>query len=138
LQYFWLSIFTIVACVGIAGSRQRQAVGAVTMKVNSEGSRGELPSNSDDQVISERVQELTWAMLDEQITDDEFGLLDTLLLSDETARQNYVGCVQLHAELVAHFAEPATKTTASGTQVLGFLSGDSSPGLPSSGGEVLQ
>jgi hypothetical protein len=77
-------------------------------------------------------------MLDEQITDDEFGLLDNLLLSDEKARQSYVGCVQLHTDLMFHFADPAGKKTASGTQVLGFLSGDSSLGLHSTGGEVVQ
>ena len=108
------------------------------MTVDRDESRGEPSSNSDDRVISERIQELTWALLDEQITDDEFGLLDNLLLSDEKARQSYVGCVQLHAELMSHFADPAAKKTVSGTQVLGFLSGDSSLGLQSSGGEVVQ
>ena len=108
------------------------------MTVDRDESRGEPSSSSDDRVISERIQELTWALLDEQISDDEFVLLDNLLLSDEKARQSYVGCVQLHAELMTHFAEPAGKKTATGTQVLGFLSGDSSLGLPSSGGEVVQ
>jgi hypothetical protein len=108
------------------------------MTVDRDGSRGEPSSNRDDCVISERVQELTWALLDEQITDDEFGLLDSLLLSDEKARQSYVGCVQLHADLVAHFADPAPKKTASGTQVLGFLAGDPLLSLPSAGGEVVQ
>jgi hypothetical protein len=103
------------------------------MTVSRDESRGEPSSNADDGVISERVQELTWALLDEQISDDEFVLLDTLLLSDEKARQCYVGCVQLHAELRAHFAEPAQKKTPSSTQVLGFLGADSSLGLPSPG-----
>jgi hypothetical protein len=107
------------------------------MTVNRDESRGEQSSNADERVISERVQELTWALLDEQISDDEFVLLDSLLLSDEKARQSYVGCVQLHAELLAHFADPAKKT-ANGTQVLGFLSGESSLGLPSVGREVVQ
>ena len=108
------------------------------MTVNRNESRGEPSSNPDDRVISERIQELTWALLDEQITDDEFGLLDNLLLSDDKARQSYVGCVQLHADLMAHFADPAKKKTAKGTQVLGFLGGDSSLGLHTTGGEVVQ
>ena len=108
------------------------------MTADRDESRGEPSSKSDDRVISERVQELTWALLDEQISDDEFGLLDNLLLSDEKARQSYVGCVQLHAELMAHFADPAKKKTTASTQVLGFLSDDSSLGLHSTGGEVVQ
>jgi len=108
------------------------------MAVNRDESRGDQSSNADERLISDRVQELTWALLDEQISDDEFGLLDNLLLSDQKARQSYVGCVQLHAELMAHFADPAGKKTTTGTQVLGFLSGDSSLGLPSAGGEVVQ
>jgi hypothetical protein len=103
------------------------------MTINRDESRGEPSSNADNCVVSERVQELTWALLDEQISDDEFVLLDTLLLSDDKARQCYVGCLQLHAELRAHFAESAGKKTPSGTQVLGFLGGDSSLALPSTG-----
>ena len=101
----------------------------------------ESAKNADDCVISDRVQELTWALLDEQINDDEFILLDTLLLSDEKARESYLGCTQLHAELMAHFAVP---TDAAGPQastappVLGFLAGDSSLGLQSSGEEAIQ
>jgi hypothetical protein len=92
----------------------------------------------DDQVISDRVQELTWALLDEQINDDEFHLLDNLLLSDEKARATYIGCTQLHSDLLSYFAVPAG---AAGSKVgknsplLGFLSSDSSLGLQSPSGE---
>ena len=95
------------------------------MAQKSEDSRGEnLAPNADDRVVSDRVQELTWALLDEQISDDEFGLLDTLLLSDDKARDSYIGCVQLHADLLAHFAAPATAAGAKaggGSPVFGFL-----------------
>ena len=76
-----------------------------------------------DPVLNERVQELTWALVDEQITDDEVRLLDNLLLSDDVARQTYIDCVQLHSDLMYHFREPAEKsTTRTGKSlVLGFL-----------------
>ncbi len=104
------------------------------------GSRGENPTlNTDDHIVSERVRELTWALLDEQINDDEFDLLENLLLSDAKARDSYLGCVQLHAGLGAYFAESptgvATKTAAN-PQVLGFLSAESALGFQSSSEEA--
>src|SRR5947207_12404571 len=98
------------------------------MTEKQDGSRGDfLAAGADDRVISDRVQELTWALLDEQINDDEFHLLDTLLLSDDKARDSYIGCVQLHADLMAHFAALPTETgskAGSGSQILGFLNSD--------------
>jgi hypothetical protein len=75
-----------------------------------------------DPVVNERVQELTWALVDEQISDDEMGLLDNLLLSDDEARQTYIGCVQLHADLVSHYRKPAEQTAprTGKSLVLGF------------------
>jgi hypothetical protein len=66
---------------------------------------------------------LTWALLDEDITDDEASLLDTLLLTGEAARNRYVECVQLHTDLMAHFGEPtkATGKDKSISPVLSFL-----------------
>jgi hypothetical protein len=88
-------------------------------------SRGDFSAeNADDRLIPDRVQELTWALLDEQINDDEFMLLDNLLLSDEKARSSYIGCVQLHTDLMAHFAVTPAETgskVGSGSQILGFL-----------------
>jgi len=102
-------------------------------------SRGDFSAKSaDDRVISDRVQELTWALLDEQINDDEFILLDNLLLSDEKARESYIGCVQLHTELMSHFAVPRGKTDSKiggESPVLGFLNADSTLGLQSPSGE---
>jgi predicted Zn-dependent protease len=102
-------------------------------------SRGDfLAAGPDDQVISDRVQELSWALLDEQMNDDEFMLLENLLLADEKARETYVGCTRLHADLMAHFAVPTGVTgskPANDSPVLGFLSGDSSLGLQSPSSE---
>lgn len=80
-------------------------------------------SKKADPVVSERVQELTWALMDEQINDDEVRLLDNLLLSDDQARETYIGCVQLHADLAQHFRQPTgqTPTRTGKSLVLGFL-----------------
>jgi hypothetical protein len=71
------------------------------------------------------VEALTWALLDDQITQDEIGLLDTLLLSDEAARGSYLECVQLHTDLLFHFSEQEKVgggSAAMKSPVLGFLS----------------
>jgi hypothetical protein len=80
--------------------------------------------NEPDPTVLDRVQELTWALLDDEIKDDEFSLLDTLLLSDDHARNRYVECVQLHVDLLAHYAAAdAAKSPKDGGKpsVLGFL-----------------
>jgi hypothetical protein len=86
-------------------------------------------------VAIERVQELTWALLDEQITSDEKSLLENALLSDAQARETYVDCVQLQADLISHFAgdaAPPAASASSKTPVLGFLNAGMPPlGLPS-------
>src|SRR5262245_46696472 len=70
---------------------------------------------------SDRVQELTWALLDEQISDDEFAQLNGTLLRDDKSRDTYLNCVRLHADLMAHFAAPSERTgKRSGTPILGL------------------
>lgn len=91
-----------------------------------------------DSVTRQRVQELTWALLDEQITDDEMSLLDNLLLSDDAARQCYLECVQLHVDLMAHYATQTTPTAGdsrlpivgdfSNVESFGFASPAEEPG----------
>jgi hypothetical protein len=79
---------------------------------------------------NERIQLLTWALLDELISDEEMSALDGLLLSDAAARSEYLRCVELHADLHSHFAEkPSTSAQPSETKipVLGFLHDESPP-----------
>ena len=75
-----------------------------------------------DATVQERVQELTWALVDEQINEDEMRLLDSLLLSDDAARDTYVRCVQLHTDLLAHFADASKQPAGGQAPVIGFLS----------------
>ena len=76
---------------------------------------------ADDATIQERVQELTWALVDDEINDDEARLLENLLLSDDQARDTYVHCVQLHVDLMSHFAKPVAPAATGTSPVLGFL-----------------
>jgi hypothetical protein len=80
---------------------------------------------AEDSTVVERVQELTWSLVDGEITDDELALLDSLLLSDEPARKCYAECVQLHVDLMAHYAAQPTSAidpSQSKPTVLGSLS----------------
>jgi hypothetical protein len=112
------------------------------MTEKQDGSRGDfLAAGADDHVISDRVQELTWALLVEQLNDDEFDLLDNLLLSDAKARGSYLGCVQLHADLMSHFAVPSGATAANpdnNSRILGFLNSDMPLGMQSTSEEAMQ
>jgi hypothetical protein len=80
-------------------------------------------SPADGDIVQERVQQLTWALLDENITEDELSLLENLLLSDDRARATYIGCVQLHSNLAAHFAveRPTADALPAKSPVLQFL-----------------
>ncbi len=49
------------------------------------------------------VEDLVWAMLDEQISDHDFHRLEELLRVDQDARQIYLQCVQLHVDLMYRF-----------------------------------
>ncbi len=83
---------------------------------------------AEDSTVLERVQELTWSLVDEQVSDDEMALLDNLLLSDDKARKCYVDCVQLHAALMEHYAaETPAASGATQSPVLGFLNAGTPP-----------
>jgi hypothetical protein len=71
-----------------------------------------------------RVAELTWALIDERISDQEMATLDRLLSTDENARREYLRCIQLHADLQANFAgrpSPADTSPEPKPSVLGSL-----------------
>jgi hypothetical protein len=50
------------------------------------------------------IEGLVWAMLDEQISEEDFRRLDELLRDDEEARRLYLQCVQLHVDLANFYA----------------------------------
>ena len=75
--------------------------------------------------LLDEVQQLTWALLDEGISDDEFSRLEQVLLDECAARQTYLGCVQLHVDLQQYFAEEPVGTAIDSDRspLLGFLDG---------------
>jgi len=96
---------------------------------SDERTPAQSPSSArpDDLPVLDRVQELAWAYIDDQLSSDELRLLENLLLSDDAARDVYLGCVQLHVDLIHHFAEPATVTPCTPPAVLNFLNEGGAP-----------
>jgi hypothetical protein len=67
------------------------------------------------ETVQERVRELTWALLDQYASDDDISLLDSLLLADDEARKTYLECVQMHSDLLFHFARNAGDAATAST-----------------------
>ena len=92
-------------------------------------------SKSTSQAPPDRVEELAWMLVDDNLSEQDRRELEALLSKNAEARQTYVDCVRLHCDLVEHFAGrevPAVEPTSSAQRspVLGFLqSGIGMPGL---------
>ncbi|MEX0867619.1 MAG: hypothetical protein WD030_09690 [Pirellulales bacterium] len=70
------------------------------------------------ELLLERVEELTWALVDDHIDEAEIAQLETLLLENESARKTYVECMQMHADLHFMFNQKAGATVRSGSSRL--------------------
>lgn len=68
--------------------------------------------------LLDRVEELTWALVDEHIDDGEIAQLEKLLLEHEDARKTYVQCMQMHADLHFMFSKNAPREVKSGSSRL--------------------
>jgi hypothetical protein len=62
--------------------------------------------------LTEEVQGLVFALLDEQIERRQLARLDELMRSDPEAREIYLKCVQMHVDLHAYFAQSAESADA--------------------------
>jgi len=51
--------------------------------------------------LAAEVQDLVWALVDEQATDGQIHRLEELLLDNDDARRVYWSCMQMHGELYA-------------------------------------
>ena len=60
---------------------------------------------SDQPTRRDRVQDLTWGLLDERASEAECRELAKLLEEHPDAREVYVQCMQLHTDLVMFFNE---------------------------------
>ena len=56
----------------------------------------------------ERVDELVSLMLDDELDNERVTELETLLLDSREARDQYLGLVQLHADLIEHYGAEST------------------------------
>lgn len=97
------------------------------------------PAGDENSDQLERAHELSWALLDEIITDDQMVELETLLLNDSEARESYARCVSLHADLSSHFGGSSTSANVKPSPVLGFLGSEVPPlGFDVSSAEELK
>jgi hypothetical protein len=90
--------------------------------------KSQKDNTSDDNSVIARVHDLTWALVDDLITDEQMAELEGLLLRDTVARDAYIRCIQLHADLTTEFQKP-TEPSKKTTPVLGFLGDASLSGL---------
>lgn len=49
--------------------------------------------------LAMEIQELVWALVDDQASSEQARRLEELLLEDDDARQIYTLCIQMHADL---------------------------------------
>ena len=49
--------------------------------------------------LAAEVQEIVWALVDDQVTDEQIARLEQLVVRSDDARRTYVQCMQMHADL---------------------------------------
>jgi len=86
-----------------------------------------------EQLLLDRAEKLIWSLLDDQITEEDVKRLEELIQKNDCVRFRYLECVQIHADLFAHYkAGPAAPTPVQSpvqSPVLGTLMSDSSSPL---------
>lgn len=65
-----------------------------------------LEANSN--ALLDEAEQMIWALLDDEITDQDVMKLETMLADNEAVRQRYIECTQLHVDLKEHFAPNAS------------------------------
>jgi len=53
--------------------------------------------------LDDEVQELVWALVDDHATDEQVRRLEQMLLNSGEAREIYIKCMKLHADLHTFF-----------------------------------
>ena len=67
----------------------------------------------------DHLEELIWALIDENLDDDGLRELEEHLLNDPQAREKYLDSCRLHVDLIDHFQPPVEPPPQS--PVLGSL-----------------
>ena len=57
--------------------------------------------------VSDEAEGLIWALLDDQIKDDDIARLEQLLMENQAVRERYVECVNLHVDLTEQLSKQA-------------------------------
>ena len=80
--------------------------------------------------LLEKAEQLIWNLLDDRLPAEDVPQLQTMIKEHDHVRQLYLDCVQIHTELVGHFAkEPKLELPdLPSPPILGSL-GDSLPGV---------
>ncbi|QDS97289.1 hypothetical protein [Adhaeretor mobilis] len=82
----------------------------------------ELQSNSD--ALLDEAELLIWALLDDEIADQDAQKLEKLLTENDQVRQRYIECTQMHVDLMDHFApqkETAGEADGDGSGIISKL-----------------
>lgn len=69
---------------------------------SQESPHKDLQSSSD--AMLDEAELMIWALLDEEIAEQDTQKLEKLLSENEQVRQRYIECTQLHVDLTQHFA----------------------------------
>lgn len=79
--------------------------------------------------VLEKAEALIWALLDDEIESADIKQLEEMLKDNETVRERYIQCVQMHTDLFQHFGAPQDSSQAElpKSPVLGSL-GELRPG----------
>ena len=87
-----------------------------------------LPAPSVDML--DKAERLIWQLLDDNLPEEDADELQTMIKENDFVRKLYLECVQIHTELLGHFAKKPKIDIPelSKPPVLGSL-GDSLPGV---------
>lgn len=67
-----------------------------------------LESNSS--ALLDEAEQMIWALLDDEIAEQDVKKLETLLAENDAVRQRYIECTQLHVDLKDHFSTTSPKS----------------------------
>ncbi|MEQ8209034.1 MAG: hypothetical protein RH917_04315 [Lacipirellulaceae bacterium] len=78
-----------------------------------------LEANSS--ALLDEAEQMIWALLDDEIAEQDVKKLETMLADNEAVRQRYIECTQLHVDLKEHFA-PTSSTNVPEPDGSGIIS----------------
>lgn len=87
----------------------------------------------DDDQLLDGAEKLIWALLDDQITEEDALQLNLLIKESADVRDRYLQCAQVHSDLYSHYNAGSATENDTKSPVLGSLLGGVLPtGAPTS------